>query len=231
MTDPKPQSVRIQTQPDLADALNLWKKDILLSLNCHHIGIVQEVNFEKQTLTASVAYKKARNQRQPDGTYKITLLDYPPAIDVPFVVLSGGGASLRMPITPGDECVLLFNDRDIDNWFQSGQITQVSSSRLHSFSDALALVGVRSLQKSIADYDAETMGMFYNDAFIKIKDNLIGIANSDRNLKDVLTNLITVVKNLSTTNAVVGAPSTLDPATKTLLDDAITQVEELLSDS
>jgi hypothetical protein len=51
-----------------------------------------------------------------------------------------------MPIQSGDTCLVLFCDRDLDNWFESGQITTLNSNRVHDLSDGVALVGIRHKQ-------------------------------------------------------------------------------------
>lgn len=228
MAEPQAQNNIVQTDPQLKDALNNLKKEINLSLNCHHIAIVQGVNFEEQVLTAQIAYKKTFTQKDADGVYRQVLKDYPIVIDVPFVIVSGGLASLKMPIAVGDECLLLFNDRAIDNWWASGQNVGPSSSRLHSFSDAIALVGVRSLKRSLENYDPEAAELMNDAGYVRIKDNLIGIGNDGTTLLTVLSNLVTVLVGLSTTNTVPGAPATLSPATITALNNITTQLQGLL---
>ncbi|CAK9250669.1 unnamed protein product [Sphagnum jensenii] len=62
-----------------------------------------------------------------------------------------------MPIAQGDQCLILFNDRSIDNWFTSGQVQPLASSRLHSFSDGIALVGLNYLNNGVTkltNYDS-----------------------------------------------------------------------------
>lgn len=219
---------KTMTEPELKDALNLLKKDILLNLSCQHIGIIDSVNFENQTVMAKIAYKKAFLQKQADDTYKKVLVDYPPLIDVPFIVYGGGDASIRMPIKPGDECLLLFNDRAIDNWWASGQITEVSANRLHSFSDAIAIVGVRSLARSISDYDPDALALVNDEGFVRITDNKIGIGNASGDLRTVLEQLITALIGLTTTNTVPGAPASLSPATITQLNNVTTALQGIL---
>ena len=46
-------------------------------------------------------------------------------------------------ISPGDLCLLVFADCDIDGWMESGQAEEPISGRMHSLSDAFAFVGFR----------------------------------------------------------------------------------------
>lgn len=69
----------------------------------------------------------------------------PPCVDVPVVFPMGGGYELTFPIKEGDECLLIFAERCIDAWFDSGEPKPPADFRQHDLSDAFAIVGVRSL--------------------------------------------------------------------------------------
>ncbi len=76
---------------DLASLLSLWKKEIFLSLNCHHIGTIQKFNPGAQTAEISIQYKKTQYVKGADGVYKKKLVDYPILLDCPVISLRGGG--------------------------------------------------------------------------------------------------------------------------------------------
>lgn len=130
-----------KTEVTLKDLLDVHEKSIKLSLNCHHLATVQSVNFADKTLTATINYTKTAFRPDSHGIYQPVQESYPILADVPFIILGGGGAAFTAPIKSGDECLLLFNDRDIDNWTAGATSGPVASSRLHSLSDAIALVG------------------------------------------------------------------------------------------
>lgn len=204
MSNPIPVNSRRKVEPSLKDLFDIASKDILLKLNCHAIAIIQSFDPENQTISGAVAYKKSFDERQADGTYKIVLKDYPPLIDVPVVIMSGGPWSLTFPINQGDECLILFNDRDLDNWFQSGQVGGVASGRLHSFSDGIALVGLRSTARSLPDYDTTRAVLGNsNGTMVGVGDSLIKIANATTSLNALLQELITDVNNLVTATAAI----------------------------
>jgi hypothetical protein len=145
----------IPNDPSLKDLLDQFGKGLLLNLNCHAIGQIQVFDPETQQATATIVYKKTFFQ--PDkltGEYLPTLVDYPILVDCPVMCLGGGDGALTFPIAPGDECLVLFNDRDIDNWFNGATGSGVNTPRLHSFADGIILVGVRSLANVIVDYNA-----------------------------------------------------------------------------
>lgn len=145
----------IPNDPELKDLLDLFKKDIFLSLNCHHIGTVESFDKTNQTCKATINYKKTFYEPNGQGVYRAVLKDYPVLVDCPVMFLGGGGYSLTFPVTQGDECLVLFNDRDIDNWFAGSSNSAVSTPRLHAYTDAIVIVGLRSLKNVIVDFEDE----------------------------------------------------------------------------
>ena len=152
-TNPTQKLNLFTVNPTLSDLLDLLKKEIFLDLNCHHIATVQSFNSQSQTVSATINYPKTFFNLNPDGTYTPVQVAYPQLVDVPVIVLGGGTCHLTFPITQGDQCLILCNDRNIDAWFQSGQNVPLTSSKTHSLSDGFALVGLNSLATSLANYD------------------------------------------------------------------------------
>jgi hypothetical protein len=197
MSDPAIKLHKKNTDPQLIDLLKLLKKDIMLNLNCHAIAQIEKFDKDKQTCSATIKYKKTFFEKDQAGNDTVVLKDYPILLDVPVIVLGGSTAHLTFPIASGDECLILFNDRSIDSWLASGQVGPVSSSRLHSFSDGIALVGLNSLANSIQNYDG-TRAVLRNDkAMIGVGPNLIRIANDQYNLNQLLQSLMMDLQSLT----------------------------------
>lgn len=121
--------------PTTADMLNRVKYDVSREINCHLICKIESIDAAKNTITCTSAFKR----RLSDDTE----LEYPLFIDVPLMILSGSGAHFLIPPKVGDWCLLCFNDRDMDNWWYSGEVRTPASPRAHSLSDGIAIVGVR----------------------------------------------------------------------------------------
>lgn len=221
-------SFRILKDPSLADALALHKKEILLGLNCHAVATVQEFNSAAQTIRATIVYQKSYTVAQADGTPGVDLRPYPVLVDVPVIVISGGAAALTMPIAKGDECLILFNDRDMDDWYVGATNKAPRSSRLHSFSDGVALIGLNSKANVITNYDAERAVLRNAAAMVAVGAEKIEISNATKNLATILQNLVTALAGATTTNAAVGVPCALSPATITLLNQVGTDLAGLL---
>lgn len=219
---------RKNTEPALMDVLNLLKKDIMLNLNCHAIAQVQSFDSAKQTISATMMYQKTFFTKGDGETYSQVLKDYPILLDVPIVVMGGGNGHLTFPIAQGDECLILFNDRSIDNWFKSGQVVPVASSRLHSFSDGIAIVGLNSLKNSISNYDSARAVLFNGTTGVGVGAEKVKIYNQITTLNTLMASLIDAINAITTTNAVPGAPCALSPASIAAFTAIKTQIAGLL---
>lgn len=135
--------------PNSAQVLAELKRDIMVGLNAVQIGIIEAFNADRQTATVRIALKQVKSI-QPDGTRE--LVEHPLLLECPCVMLYGGPAYMTFPIAPGDNCIVLFNDREIDEWFANGGVQTPQTGRVHDISDGLVLVGLRSLQSVISGY-------------------------------------------------------------------------------
>ena len=99
--------------PTEAEAL---KKEILSSLHCALPGTMESFDADTQTAVIRPAVP-----RMP------LLRDVPVYMPVSFEV------------NPGDACLVIFADRDMDKWFAGEEGT--TSDRMHSLSDGFAFVG------------------------------------------------------------------------------------------
>ena len=69
---------------------------------------------------------------------KVGSLTYPVLSDVPVFM------PVEFEVCPGDACLVVFSDVDIDKWLASGEPEEPVSSRRHSLSDGFAFVGFRT---------------------------------------------------------------------------------------
>lgn len=120
--------------PDLKIVTKELRNEIFATLNCIQIGKIEKVTSAEQTVEVTIQIKRLA----ADGTSTAI----PVLVDCPYFVLQGGGAYIDMPIKKGDYCIVLFNDRDIDTWWSTANVTDPNSTRKHSLSDGMALVGI-----------------------------------------------------------------------------------------
>lgn len=221
MTNPTTVLNKIPVDPSLKDLLDQYKKQIFLSFNCHALATIQSFDpgddRNAPTVTATINYKQTFYNINVQGQYVPQLVDYPPITDMPVIILGGGPGTLTMPIAQGDECMVLFNDVDMDNWFQSGLPGGVATNRMHSFSDGIALIGVHSNLHPITNYDpvrailrAGTAVLGPNPSNSKILlANVAPIVAGDGSLSytttlnTLLQTLITTIENLVSATAAI----------------------------
>lgn len=108
-------------------------------------GIIQSFDPDAVTCTVLSAIKGSDS-----GANGAESGDIPLLVDVPVVFPRGGGCTLTFPVKAGDECLLIFSDRCIDFWWQSGGVQEPVDTRQHDLSDAFAIVGPQSQAKKIS---------------------------------------------------------------------------------
>ena len=133
----------------------IWKEDILTSLHCALPGIVE--SFDTDTQTACV--RPAVKRRHADMVFALPLLR-----DVPVFFPGSRTAGITWPVSPGDECLVVFADSAVDRWFASGEAEEPGSGRSHDLSDAFAFVGFRSRPNALADVPEEPS--FFGGSFL-----------------------------------------------------------------
>lgn len=153
--------------PDLAALLAQVRSEIFASLNCHEWGIVQSFNAAKQTAVVKIAVLRQVPEVK-NGQPAYVGKAYPLLLDVPVFVPTGGIGFLAMPVAPGDTCLVLFNDRDYDEFWASGNVAEPNSARMHDLSDGLALVGFRTSAKPLADYPTDRVKLAYGTTALEL---------------------------------------------------------------
>lgn len=136
-------------------------------------GIIQ--SFDAEAVTATIQPAVKASVRQADGSVASVAL--PLLVDVPVHFQRGGGVTLTFPITEGDECLVIFADRCIDYWWQSGGVQEPVDPRQHHLADAFALVGPQSQAQKISGISTTTAQLRTDDgaAFIEIDPSNHGV--------------------------------------------------------
>lgn len=150
----------------LAEVLASERQTINEQLRVALPGIIQ--SFDHESVTAVIQPAIRYIERDNDGNK--TTKDYPLLVDVPVVFPRGGGCTLTFPVKEGDECLVIFADRCIDFWWQSGGIQEPVDGRMHDLSDAFCIVGPQSQAKKISGISTTAAQLRTDDgsAFIEL---------------------------------------------------------------
>lgn len=114
-------------------------------------GIVEAHDTEKNTIKVNSAVK-LKHVKQ-DGTSE--WIQMPTFEDVPILYTGGGGASITPPMKKGDEVLLVFASRSVENWHQQGGVQNQTSARMHDLSDGFAIPGFRSQPRKLSNVNAD----------------------------------------------------------------------------
>ena len=144
-----PLANRLNLQPDQwTNALAQFACDLRVAVP----ATVQSFDQNAQTLVVEIALAESMIPGL-DGvptTVPIGVIS-----DVPIALPRAGGFALTMPLSQGDEVLLVFSDLCIDGWFQSGAANgpqKQIAKRRHSVSDAVAICGVWNQQRLLSNY-------------------------------------------------------------------------------
>lgn len=203
-----------KTTSDLLNVLDVEQNAILSRINCHGIGRIEE--FDKTTQTASIQLMQIK---QFENSY------YTPALltEVPLIIYGTNDAFITLPDPVGTICIVFFMDRNIDSFIQTGEMYTPDTSRMHDFTDCIALTTFKTLLNPITSYDDKAITLSYtrtieeiaytsiiknlangillqvsgNDNTSKINiTNKFNIQNSSYSLATLVQELITTIKGI-----------------------------------
>ena len=117
------------------------KREIFESLHCALPGKVVSFDADSQTavIQPAVKHRRVSSRAERSGVEgSPSSISFPLLRDVPVFM------PVSFEVNPGDACLVIFADRDIDAWFETGEAEVPSSGRMHSLSDGFAFVGFRT---------------------------------------------------------------------------------------
>lgn len=118
-------------------------------------GIVQSYDIVTQTVTVRPAITGSVNGEK---------VELPLLLDVPVYFPGGSTCAITYAVKQGDDCLVVFADKNMDGWFTRGDIQEPFSDRRHDLSDGFALVGFRSLPKAIDYQDNHPFAVHFKDS-------------------------------------------------------------------
>jgi hypothetical protein len=139
-------------------------------------AIIESFDKDKLTVKARIAIKEIVDI---DGD--LHEIEIPVLADVPVMNLTGGDYSITMPIKEGDECLIVFADMCIDDWWKNGGVKSQLERRRHNLSDGFAIIGFRSQVNLIDEYSEDSVQIRNKDksTLIDLKDGQIQIKDGE----------------------------------------------------
>nr|DAP50304.1 MAG TPA: baseplate component [Caudoviricetes sp.] len=119
------------------------KSDIMFNMRCCIPCIVQSFDYKTGTVECQPAIREKIINQNEEIEYK----NIPLLINVPVVFPSNSEYSITFPLKKGDECLVLFSDLSIDNFWEKGNVQNPIEDRRHDLSDGIAIPCNLSLVK------------------------------------------------------------------------------------
>lgn len=228
-----------QNEPNLMEIIGLVKTNIFANLNCHNIGRI--LSFDKTTSTCTVELMQIKQMNK----YAYTPV---PLTDVPLIIYGAGNGHITMPDPTGTICILLFMDRNIDAFLETEEAYVPETTRMHDFTDCIALTTFKTLANPLTDYDEKAVTIMNEEiieevkhkSFIKvyaqqilIQNSLggkisvtdkINIQNNQQNLSALIQSFLVACESI----AVTPNSGVITPASKQMFTDLKAQFMELL---
>lgn len=234
-------------QPTLLQSLRYMKNNIFSNINCHNIGRI--LSFDPQTQTATIELMQIKQ-------FNNQLITPAPLTDVPLVIYGSGGGHITLPDPTGTICLLFFMDRNIDAFLETGEAYVPETSRMHDFTDCVALTTFKTLANPLTEYDERAISIFNEEVINDVKtnsyikvygnsiqlktniqgdepagssvtlDNKVSISNTKQNLAALIQAFVVACENITTVADESGGG--LTPASKQAFIDLKTKFQELL---
>lgn len=128
-----------------------------------------------------------------------TSLDYPVLSGVPVIFPRCGGASITMPISRGDTCLVMFLDRDSTAWLLGGKNVKPKSMRSHHLSDAVAIMGLCPFTNKSPAKNNTDMLISFDGSFVTLKPKGIIDITSAKEINVKTEGVIINCKNANVT--------------------------------
>ena len=184
----------LKNEPDLLSTLSIFEQALKYNkINCCRVGIVDEYDAENRIAKVTIANKLTLGQND-DGS--LITQNYAP-IYAKVLFFGWGNIGITHPISKGNEGILLFNDREIESWYISGNITELAYDRAHDKTDAIFISGLLSMPNMLATLQ-NCINIFYKTKNIQVSETGITI-NGDT----VINGNLQVNGNINATGDIV----------------------------
>lgn len=192
---------QLVNEPTIYSVIKAFQAETFAKLNVMRIGVIDEVLADNE-VRCSITNKKLL-KTNPDGTS--TWRDYPP-IFAKVWYMGSGSSGCDYPLTTGTPCLLLFNDREFDSYFNSGQVSPLANTLMHDLSYCVC----------VPLYQATNDGNFN----IKSTNVSVGATSS----ATILSPTINLTGNVNVSTGASGSFVSQDSKTITVVNGIVTAI-------
>lgn len=186
------------SKPSMLNAFKALEDCINYNMNCVKVATV--LSFDSDTLTAKCRINNKRLKGlQKDGNQ--ILQDYPD-IYAKVCFFGWGDIGASHPVVEGMEGILLFNDRELETWFLTGNSGNLAYDRCHDLSDALFICGIQSQPNiSLVQYLENALSIYYKTSNIQLLENEIDLNTTTYNISATTQNIAATTIHTGTFSA------------------------------
>ena len=145
------------------ELLNTIISNKLADMNICMPAKIIEYDYTKQ----KAKVQPALNQRYNDGE----VVKLPIIFNVPVIHPASGGASITFPVAIGDNVLLVFSQKSLEEWLQNGEQVTPDDPRQNDLTDAIAFLGLNSFNKISFAENNEDLLISYSGSKIRFKNN------------------------------------------------------------
>lgn len=164
---------------DLFSTMEALKNNITCTINC--IKVASIISFDSETMISCCQIKNKRLLAlKNDGNQELS--DYP-LIYAKTYFLGWGDIGITHPIIEGMEGILLFNDRELETWYTTGEAGNLAYDRTHDLSDAIFICGLCSQPNlSLLQYLENCLHLYYKGTSLQLFESNIDISTTTTNI-------------------------------------------------
>jgi len=203
--------------PSLSDVIEAMFERRLLDLHTSIPGIVQDYDPIKKTAKVRPALKRRFKDSREDQELNVL-------IDVPIGFYQTNSCIFSIPIQKGDEVLLIFSERSMDNWLKSGGIVTPNESRKFDLSDAVALPLLKPTGTGPAA-DPDCVYLKHGTSEFKVsQDGKFAITNGSEELVDLVKQLADACASIIT-NTKIGPQAPINAGQFSALSGKISNLK------
>lgn len=178
-------AVRGSVSQAIGEAIDARLRDVHTALP----GRIKSFDPATQRATVEVLHKPRFNGRP---------VDMPDLIEVPVVMPRGGGFAFTFPLKVGDGVQLMFQERNMETFYERGDRDAPPTLRMHDLSDAVAIPGLEPGPRVLGDYNADSFELRSVDGTTKVEitaDGKIAFESGGEELVSIIHDALVILRD------------------------------------